>query len=387
MNEDKSSVMFLQGNEAVALGAIDAGLSLFAGYPITPATEIAESLSILLPQNGGIALQMEDEIAALGAVLGASATGAIAMTATSGPGFSLMQENIGYASYAELPCVIAVIQRAGPSTGVATLPGQGDVMQARWGTHGDHPIVVLAPSTVEEMYTLTRKCFAIAETYRVPTILLADAIVGHMRERLTLPDDRKKVVRRKQPKCLAEEYTLPYQAEENGVPVLADLATGYRYCVTGSMHTERGLQTSSDHKAISALIHRLYKKLELAEEDICLADFQPCENAKILVLSYGCTARSAQQAVQFANEKGICTAMFRPITLWPFPQKKFAEAMRGIETVIVPEMNMGQYSDAVRCEVNRIGLSARIVSLPETSGRLTHPSQILKAIDEVERNA
>ena len=388
MHDAQPRIQFLQGNEAVALGAIDAGVNFFAGYPITPATEIAEKLSVLLPLNGGNCLQMEDEIASLGAAIGASALGAKAMVATSGPGFSLMQENIGYASYSEIPCVIAVIQRAGPSTGVATLPGQGDVMQSRWGTHGDHPIVVIAPSTVEEMYSLTIKCCNVAEKYRVPTILLSDAIVGHMRERVILPNRESIIIEnRKLPQCSPEEYDLPYRGDEDGVPALAALATGYRYCVTGSMHTERGLQTSSDYEAIGGLIERLHRKLELAEDDISLFESETVPRAQTLVLAYGCTARSARQAVQFANDNGRSINFFRPVTLWPFPRKAFSSVIKNIKAIVVPEMNRGQYSDVVRCELNRLGLCCRVVDFPQIDGQLPHPQEILRVIEEVDGNA
>ncbi|MEW6216032.1 MAG: 2-oxoacid:acceptor oxidoreductase subunit alpha, partial [Nitrospirota bacterium] len=251
----------LQGNEACVEGALMAGVSFFAGYPITPSTEIAEGLSERLPLLGGKFIQMEDEIGSIAAILGASIGGAKSMTATSGPGFSLMQELIGFGCIAETPCVIVNVQRLGPSTGGPTSPGQGDMLQTRWGTHGDHNIIALYPTSIEETFHMTIKAFNLSEEYRVPVILLLDEVIGHMRERIRIPElEELKIVNRKKPHVPPEEY-LPYKADERGIPVLADFGRGYRYHITGLTHDETGFPTNDPGKN-AALIKRLYNKIE-----------------------------------------------------------------------------------------------------------------------------
>jgi len=285
----------LQGNEACVEGAFAAGIDFYAGYPITPSTEIAELLAEGLPKRGGAFIQMEDEIASMAAVIGASLTGAKSMTATSGPGFSLKQENLGYAMYTEVPCVVVNVQRGGPSTGLPTSPAQGDVMQARWGTHGDHPVIALCPSSVQETFWLTVRAFNLAEKYRTAVILLMDEVVGHMRERIEIPETVEGLITRKQPKVGREAYR-PYQADADLIPPMASFGTGYRYHVTGLAHDETGFPTSDTEQA-GILIDRLHQKIEQNLDDIVQIETLMMEDAEIAVVAYGCTARSAARAV------------------------------------------------------------------------------------------
>ena len=372
----------MQGNEACVEGAIAAGANFYAGYPITPATEIAEGMANRLPMVGGNFIQMEDELACMGAVVGASLAGAKAMTASSGPGFTLLQENIGYAAMAEVPCVIVDVQRGGPSTGLATLPAQADVMQSRWGTHGDHPAIVLSPATVEEMFYLTVDCFNLAEKYRMPVILLSDAIVGHLREKIQLPDyDTVPRASRKKPSCAPEEY-LPYAPEEDGVPLMADIGDGYRHYITGCVHNLKGLPALQDPKVASELIQRLHNKIEWNRKDIERFEVADTEDAEILVLAYGCTARSARQAVYKARESGIKAGYFRPVTIWPFPEDAFLKAAEKAHTVIVPEMNLGQYAESVMSTLFKGGKMKRVVKISESGSVMIHPDRIISAIME-----
>ena len=386
MKEEKKRMLFLQGNEAVAAGALAAGANFCAGYPITPATEIAEALSSGLPKAGGKFIQMEDELACMGAIIGASLMGAKSITATSGPGFSLMQENLGYASMAEVPCVIVDVQRGGPSTGVPTAVSQGDVMQSRWGTHGDHSVIVLTPSTVQEMYYLTIECFNYAEKYRVPVILLTDAILGHMRERVEVPEPGTiKVVNRKKPTVSPEEY-MPYCADEDGVPPMANFGEGYRYYVSGTMHNEKGQSIAGDPVITARKVARLHDKLTKNLDDIIKYETTMTEDAEILVLAYGCVARAAQQAVTEARKSGIKVGLFRPITMWPYPEKAFMEAVNKAHTLIVPEMNIGQYAGEAAKVLYENGGKAKIVKVTELGCEMIHPARILQAITEVAGN-
>lgn len=375
-------ILLMQGNEACAEGAIAAGASFFAGYPITPATEIAEVMSYRLPMTGGTFIQMEDELGCMGAVVGASLTGAKAMTASSGPGFTLLQENMGYAAMAEVPCVIVCVQRGGPSTGLATLPAQADVMQTRWGTHGDHPVIALSPSTVEEMFYLTIDCFNLAEKYRMPVVLLSDAIIGHLRERVSLPDYRTvSKVDRNRPICKVEDY-LPYAPQENGVPLMANIGDGYRHYITGCVHRENGLPALQNPDVASRLIERLHEKIEKNRADIERYEALYTEDAEIVVLAYGCSARSAKQAVCEARKNGIKAGLFRPITVWPFPEAPFAAAASKARTIIVPEMNMGQYAEEAMKVLYKKGLHQKFVQINETGSIMIHPQRITKAIME-----
>lgn len=381
-NREKKRVLLMQGNEACAEGAIAAGANFFAGYPITPATEIAEVMSVRLPAIGGKFLQMEDELACMGAVVGASLCGTKAMTASSGPGFTLLQENMGYAAMAEVPCVIACVQRGGPSTGLATLPGQADVMQARWGTHGDHPAIALSPSTVEEMFYLTVECFNLAEKYRTPVILLTDAVIGHLREKVELPDYSAVTrVERAKPVCAPEEY-LPYLPESSGVPLMANMGDGYRHYITGCVHNEQGLPMLQHPDIASALINRLHEKIERNSGDIQRYEAVGIEDADTVVVAYGCTARSARQAVQTARERGLKVGLFRPITVWPFPEEPFLKAVEHAETIVVPEMNRGQYIGEVMRVLYKGGQIKRMVPVNECGSIMIHPDRIVDAIME-----
>ncbi|HOS68552.1 MAG TPA: 2-oxoacid:acceptor oxidoreductase subunit alpha [Bacillota bacterium] len=375
----KSKVRLMQGNEACVEGAITAGMRFYAGYPITPSTEIAELSAEKLPMVGGKFMQMEDEIGGMAAIIGASLTGAKSMTATSGPGFSLKQENIGYASIAEVPCVIVNVQRGGPSTGMPTSPAQGEIMQARWGTHGDHPVIALTPSSVRETFDLTIKAFNYAEKYRTPVILLMDEVIGHMREKVQLPDISEiEIIDRKRPDCSSEEY-LPYKADNDLVPPMADFGTGYRYHVTGLVHDETGFPSNSTAEA-DKLIRRLSNKIEMHRDEIESWEEENTEDAEVLILSYGCVARSSKSAMNTLRGKGIKVGTFRPISIWPFPERRLRELAARVKTIVVPEMNLGQ----LVLEVERIcGCNAKIEKLNKVSCEIIYPEEIVSKIEEV----
>ena len=375
----KSKVRLMQGNEACVEGAIAAGMKFYAGYPITPSTEIAEISAEKLPHIGGKFLQMEDEIAGMAAVIGASLTGVKSMTATSGPGFSLKQENIGYAAIAEVPCVIVNVQRGGPSTGQPTSPAQGDVMQARWGTHGDHPVIALTPSSVRETFDLTVKAFNMAEKYRTPVILLMDEVIGHMREKVQLPDPSEiEIIDRKRPTCNPEEY-LPYKPEEDMVPPMADFGTGYRYHVTGLIHDETGFPSNST-KVADDEIRRLVGKIEMHKDEIIYWEEENTEDADIIILSYGCVSRAAKSAMKALRSKGIKVGIFRPITIWPFPEKRLRELADKVKTIVVAEMNLGQLVLEVERICNNI---TKIERVNKVNGEIIYPEEIIRKIEEV----
>ncbi len=371
-----TNVKLMQGNEACTLGALTAGLDFFAGYPITPSTEIAELCAEELPKVGGKFIQMEDEIASLAAIIGASLTGRKAMTATSGPGFSLMQENIGYAGITEVPVVIINVQRSGPSTGLPTSPAQSDVMQARWGTHGDHPIVVLAPGNVKECFELTIKAFNIAEDYRVPVIVLTDEVIGHMREKVVLPDPASiKISKRKKPNSPAGYK--PYEADpDGGVPLMASFGQGYRYHVTGLYHDETGFPTNKGEIA-DISIRRLMRKIEKAEPVIRDYAIESTDDCEVLVIAFGSSAMSSLSAVRQARAKGIKAGLFRPKTIWPFPEAVLDQFADKVKRIIVPEMNLGQ----LVLEVERVVKGrASVERLNKVNGELFRPEEILSCI-------
>jgi 2-oxoglutarate ferredoxin oxidoreductase subunit alpha len=376
----KKQVKLMQGNEACAEAAIVAGARFFAGYPITPATEIAETLAKLLPQNGGTFIQMEDEIASMAAVIGASIGGVKSMTATSGPGFTLKQENLGYAAMIEIPCVIVNVQRGGPSTGLPTLPAQMDVMQARWGTHGDHPIVVLSPSTVYEFYMLTIKAFNFAEMLRTPVIILSDAIVGHLREKVVLPDPSEiEIVNRKKTDVSPEKF-LPFKADEDGVPPFANYGEGYRYHMTSNNHDESGAPATNNHKVADALLRRLHNKVEKRRSEIIITDEIMMDDAEVAVFAYGCTARSAFSAVEITREQGIKLGLIKTQTLWPFPYEAIKKYANQVKAIIVPEMNMGQLVG----EVERVACKdTKVTPLNKFDGRMITPEEIISTVKEV----
>lgn len=372
-------VKLMQGNEACVDGAIAAGMRFYGGYPITPSTEIAELSSEKLPRVGGKFIQMEDEIASMGSVIGASLAGLKAMTATSGPGFSLKQENIGYAAVTEIPCVIVNVQRGGPSTGLPTSPAQGEVMQARWGTHGDHPMIALTPSSVRETYDLTIRAFNLAEKYRTPVILLMDEVVAHMRERIEIPNkDEIEIINRKKPESGLEVYN-PYEVKEGEyVSPMAAFGDGYRFHVTGLIHDKTGFPTTNP-KLAEELVNRLVNKVEDNVDDIVTYEEYKLDNADIAIVAYGGTARSVKSAVDAGREENIKVGMFRPITMWPFPKKQIEELAKKVKKVVVVEMNMGQYY----LEVDRIaGKHTEVIKYGRVNGELITPDEILNIIKE-----
>ena len=347
-----SKARLMQGNEAVAEGALKAGVRFFGGYPITPSTEIAEGMAKMLPQVGGTFIQMEDEIASMGVVLGASLAGRKVLTASSGPGISLKQELIGYAAAAEIPVVIVNVQRVGPSTGQPTAPSQSDVMQARWGTHGDHPIIALSPWSVKEAFEVAIKCVNYAERFRSPVILLMDEIVGHLRENVELPDDDElDIYPRRQPKSTRAEGYEPYRPDEDLVPNIADFGKGYHIHVTGLIHDETGFPVGSP-KVTQEAIERLHKKIEIAADDIIEHEESFMSDAEYAVVSFGGTARTAYEAVRSTRSKGIKVGMVRLITIWPFADKVIADLAKRVKGILVTELNYGQIVHEVRRAAN-----------------------------------
>jgi len=374
-----SEARIMSGNEAIAEGAVAAGVRFFAGYPITPSSEIAEVLSYLLPRVGGKFIQMEDELSSVGAIVGASLAGVKSMTATSGPGFSLMQENIGFAFMVEVPCVIVNVQRGGPSTGLPTRPSQADVMQARWGTHGDHNMIVLVPSSVKESFDLTVECVNLSEMYRTPVVLLLDEVIAHMREKVILPEKSEiKIIERKKPTRGGEKY-LPYQVTEDAIPPMANFGEGYRYHVTGLTHDETGFPTN-DPEEIDKNIRRLYSKIEKHKDEIIRVEQVYTEDAEMIVFAYGSVARSARNVVKKAREKGINVGLMRPITLWPFPEKEVSNLANRAKKIIVPEMNMGQIINEIRRVVPQ---GVEVEGINRVDGELITPSEIMNKIEEV----
>ncbi|MBW2011690.1 MAG: 2-oxoacid:acceptor oxidoreductase subunit alpha [Deltaproteobacteria bacterium] len=364
--------LLLQGNEAIVEGALAAGCRFFAGYPITPASEISEILSVRLPQIDGTFIQMEDEIAGMGAVIGASLAGVKSMTATSGPGFSLMQENIGFACVSEVPCVVVNVMRGGASTGLPTHPAQGDVMQARWGTHGDHPIIVLAVSTVLDCFEITVRAFNLSEKYRVPVILLSDEMVAHTRETVILPSlDEIEVIDRISP-SMPPDWYVPYKDNSRGVPPMAAFGQGYRYHVTGLVHNAHGFPTERPDE-IKAFTNRLFRKITQGFHEIQMTRSFMMEDAELTVIAYGSVARSARRAVIEAREQGIKAGLLQLITLFPFPRHAVEIVLRQSRAVLVPEMNMGQISREVK-QVNQ-GIS-HVEKYNRIDGRLITPDEI-----------
>jgi 2-oxoglutarate ferredoxin oxidoreductase subunit alpha len=367
---------FLNGDVACAEGAIAAGCRFFAGYPITPATEIAEHLSERMPEFGGIYVQMEDEIASMAAVIGASYAGRKAMTATSGPGFSLMQENIGLAVMTEAPCVVVDIMRGGPSTGQPTLPGQQDVMQAKWGSHGDYGIIALAPSSVQEMFDLTVDAFNLSETYRVPTLLMGDEIVAHMWEKVVIPPaEGIKTVNRKKPRVPREEY-MPFMPDDDLVPPMACFGEGYRFHATGLTHDEEGIPQTSSSEVQSRLVRRLVEKISRNADKITKVEGTMLEDAEVVVVAYGIVARGALSAVRKARASGVKAGLLRLITLWPFPEKQVAEVAGRVKAIVMSEMNCGQL---VR-EVERAAKCTPVAFLSKLGEDPPTPMEILEVV-------
>ncbi|WP_418871444.1 2-oxoacid:acceptor oxidoreductase subunit alpha [Selenomonas bovis] len=372
-----SKARLMQGNEACAEGAIAAGVNFFAGYPITPSTEIAETMAKLLPKTGGKFVQMEDEIASMGAILGASLAGAKAMDATSGPGFSLKQELIGYAACAEIPCVLVDVQRVGPSTGQPTAPSQADVMQARWGTHGDHPIIALAPWSVRETYDVTVMAVNYAERFRTPVILLMDEVVGHLREKVVLPEHVDVYPRRQPKKTRAEGYE-PFTPDEDLVPNVADFGKGYHIHVTGLIHDDTGFPVGSP-AITEQSIRRLHEKIDRAGEEIIHTECSFMDDAEYAVVAFGGTARTAYEAVRAARARGEKVGLVRLITIWPFADKVIAALAQKVKGILVAEMNYGQ----VVGEVRRAAAGACPVELcGKYNMQAFEPQEIETAIDQ-----
>ena len=368
----------LQGNHACALGAIAAGCRFYAGYPITPSSEIAEKMAEELPGAGGVFIQMEDEIASMGAVLGASMGGVKSMTATSGPGFSLKQEHLGYGAMTEIPCVVVNVMRGGPSTGMPTRPAQGDVMQARWGTHGDHPALVLAPASVMEVYEQTVRAFNLSETLRTPVILLLDEVVGHLVETVTLPQARDvETVDRKWADGPKKGFQ-PYAETEDMVPPMARPGDGYRAHTTGLTHNESGFPTQKPHE-VERITRRVLGKLDRHNDIIESCESAHCDKADVLVVGFGITGRAARRAVAMAREKNVKAGLLRPITLWPFPEDALRKLAKGASRVLVPEMNAGQLC----LEVERICGAGKVERLNRFDGEPISPGQILQKIEEL----
>jgi len=369
---------FMNGDVACAEGAISAGCRFFAGYPITPATEVAERMSERLPHVGGVYVQMEDEIASMNAILGASWAGMKTMTATSGPGFSLMMENLGLGVMLETPCVLVNIQRAGPSTGLPTLVGQGDMMQARWGSHGSYEIIALVPSSPQEIFDLTITAFNLSERYRVPVLLMSDEAVGHMSEKVVIPHIApEELLSRRRPDVAPEQY-LPYKSDDDLVPPMAIAGEGYRFHVTGLTHDERGYPVMTA-EAQDQLVRRLVDKIRLNRDDILKYEEVAVEDAEVIVCAYGITARIAGLAVQQARDEGIRAGLLRLITVWPFAEDRIRKLAQRVKAFVVPEINYGQIVlEVERCAAGK----ASTLLLPHMGGGVHSPQTILKAIKE-----
>lgn len=372
--------LFVQGNEACAKGAIKAGCRFFAGYPITPSTEVAENLAKDLPTVGGSFVQMEDEIASAGAIIGGSWGGSKSMTATSGPGFSLMQENIGYAFITETPIVIVNVQRGSPSTGQPTMAAQADMMQARWGSHGDYEPIALAPSSVQEFFDFTIKAFNLAEEYRTPVFVMADEVIGHMREKIVIGDDIE-IVPRTMPN--KEENYLPFKNVENGTNPMPSFGEGFNIHVTGLTHDERGYPDTNSPETHTELVQRLCDKILNNKDKICSVVSEGCEDADIVVVSYGAPVRSVITAVKKAQEEGKKVGYIKIDTPWPFPDEQIAELVGDASDVIVVEMNLGQ----MYYEVDRVldsKVNTHLIGI--IGGLLPTPDEILSKIEEIGGN-
>jgi 2-oxoglutarate ferredoxin oxidoreductase subunit alpha len=365
---------FMQGDEALAEGAIAAGCRFYAGYPITPASEVMLHVVKRFSQIQGKFIQMEDELSSIAAVIGAAWTGLKAMTATSGPGFSLMMENIGHALATETPCVIADIQRVGPGTGQATRVGSGDIMQARWGTHGDYQIIALSPWSVQEMYDLAIRAFNLAEQFRVPVVILADELVGHLWETFEVQGKIRIFDREKAPG--KPPFDTP---EPDGVPPMPSLGDGENLIVSGSTHDGFGFKKVQDGLANERLVSRLSRKITNHTDEICETEDHYLDDAEAVIVSYGCTARSALRAARELRHAGKAVGLLRLKTLWPFPEKAVKELADQCRTFLVPEMNLGQI---VR-EVERLAGPARVDALNQVNGEPIFPEKIIAALQKV----
>jgi len=383
MQADPTAVLtgahYLDGDHASSEGALAAGCKFFAGYPITPSTEIAERIARRFPRVGGVFLQMEDEMGAMAAVIGAVWGGNKAMTCTSGPGFSLMMENLGLAIMMETPCVLVNVQRGGPSTGLPTMVGQADVMQARWGSHGDYEIIAMAPDSPQESFDLTIEAFNLSERYRVPTLLMMDECVGHMTEKVIIPPaDAIELTERRLTKSPPGEY-LPYKPGPDLVPEMVHAGMGYRIHSTGLTHDERGYPVMTA-EAQQELVPRLVEKVKRNAGDIIRLEESNLEGAEVVLVSYGITSRVARAALQKARDEGRAVGWLRLITLWPFPEEKIRTLAKSVKGFVVPEINLGQMSlEVERCAAGQ----ARTRLVPHAGGWVHDPEKIYEAIVEV----
>jgi len=373
-------IKFIQGNEACLEGALKVGAKFYAGYPITPSSEIAEMASQRLPSVGGVFIQMEDELGSMAALVGASMAGAKAFTATSGPGFSLMQENMGLAIMTEAPCVIINVQRSGPSTGLATKPAQADVMQARWGTHGDHAIITLCPTSVQECFDLMVNAFNFSERFRTPVIFLSDEIVGHMREKVILRDDMP-IMERTHPQCDPKQYK-PYKSGEDKVPPMAAFGGEYIFHASSSMHDETGYPNNTPQNA-DKFIRRLYEKIYDHRDEISIVKEFETKDADVLFISFGSAARSTREAVKMMRNGGIKAGLLQINTIWPFPDKKVQELALRAKVVLVPEMNLGQIIN----EVKRLSGGKPVFGVNKVDSTIITPLEIVNKAREVLQNA
>ena len=369
---------FMDGDTACAEGAICAGCRFFGGYPITPATEIAERMARRLPQVAGTFIQMEDEIASMNAVLGASWAGVRAMTATSGPGFSLMMETLGLGIMTETPCVLVNVQRGGPSTGMPTLVGQGDMMQARWGSHGHYEIIALAPSSPQELFDLTVYAFNLAEKYRTPVLVMTDETVGHMTERVIIPPlEEIEIYPRRKPTVQRNDGYLPFKPDADGVPPMACAGDGYRIHVTGLTHDERGYPDTVNTETQRRLVERLVGKIRDNRHDIIRLEEDQTEDADVVVVAYGISARTAARPVRIARERGHKIGLLKLVTVWPFAEDRIRELAARVKAFVVPEINLGQIAlEVERCAAGK----AQTILVPHAGGGLHQPDEILGAI-------
>ncbi len=373
-----TGVHFIDGDHACCEGALAAGARFAAGYPITPSTEVVERFASRVPTVGGTFIQMEDELAASIALQGAVWGGAKAFTVTSGPGFSLMMEHIGYAAMTETPCVFVNVQRGGPSTGLPTLPAQADMMQARWGSHGDYEVIALCPNSPQECFDLTIKAFNLAEEFRVPVMFMMDEVVGHMTEKVVIPAaDEIEVVPRKHTHKSTKEY-LPYQTNGNPVPEMAHAGEGYNFHVTGLTHDERGYPNMTPQTQ-DKLVRRLQSKVRAATDRIAMFEEEHLGDAEVAVVSYGITSRVAQRAVDLARQRGVKVGKLRLITAWPFPENKIKEVASRVKALVVPELNLGQM---VREVERAAGGQAKTFAVSHAGGGVHDPQEILRVIEE-----
>jgi 2-oxoglutarate/2-oxoacid ferredoxin oxidoreductase subunit alpha len=370
----------LQGNEACVEAALAAGVRFFAGYPITPATEIAEGMANKLPQVGGVFVQMEDEIGSIAACIGASVAGAKAMTASSGPGISLMLENLGFAVISETPVVLVNVMRGGPSTGLPTFPAQMDVMQSRWGSHGDYPIVAYAPSSVRETYDLTVRAINAAEMLRTPVFILSDAMIGHIREAIDLPDPSElNLFERARPAPDVKDYA-PHRGSQDGsvIPPMARFGDGLRFHVDSNIHDEYGFPATERNDIADKLIHRLNNKVSAHADELIVVEENQLDDADVAIFAFGSSARAGLEAVDLARAKGIKAGLLKAMTLWPFPDKYVDKWTKRVKAWVVPEMNLGQMVREVRLVVQG---RVPVYQLNRVDGLLIEPHQILELIE------